>query len=156
MLGAKSLKPSVNFLGLHVLDEIALHPRNLLEKRHRLFSNLTSTLAYSFFGAGIWEESGVDRWLLNGIRAQLGAIMMREKCGESFYKYQVSKLMDKFCDGVASGAERFALNSRFVSDPNELSGDIYLIKSQLILHIMERLLHPTNFKKAMRDLYQKG
>ena len=81
---------------------------------------------------------------------------MRRRCGESFYKYHVSKLMDRYCDGVARGAERFALTSRLISDPNELSGEIYLIKGQLILHIMERLLHPTNFQKAMRDLYQKG
>jgi hypothetical protein len=156
LASAKSLRPSVNFGGLHIMDEIGLHPRNLLEKRHRLFRNLALTLSHAFFGASIWEETQYDRWLLNGIRAQLGAIYMREKCGDSFYRYQVNKLMDRYCDGAASGIERFPLTSRLVADANELSGDIYLIKGQLVLHIMERLLNQDNFKKAMRDLYAKG
>lgn len=65
--------------------------------------------------------------------------------------------MDRYCDGVARGVERFALTSKRMADENELSGDIYLIKGQLIMHIMERLLeNESNFQKTLRDLYQRG
>jgi hypothetical protein len=59
---SKQAKQSINFSDcIHVFDEeYILLPRNVIEKRHRIYKTLASSLAYDFFGNKIIEEEAID------------------------------------------------------------------------------------------------
>ena len=119
---AKSTKKSFDFAdSVHLLDEESLLPRDIIEKRHRTYKMLASSLAFDFFGFQVWEESAEDTWLMTAIREHIGNIYMRQRCGQSFYKYTIAKIMDKFYDAVKAGAERYSLTSQYVAHFSELT-----------------------------------
>ena len=88
MFRRKSLKQSLDFAdGIHVFDEEVLLPRNVIEKRHKIYKILGTSLAFDWFGATIWEKSIEDTWLLCGMRERIGDRYRRKKTGISMYKY---------------------------------------------------------------------
>lgn len=133
-------------------------PRNVIEKRHKIYKILGTSLAYDFFGSQVWEESIDDAWLITSLRERIGDRFKRLKCGQHLYRYHLMKTIDKFFDAVKMGAERFALTSQYVSHFSEIEEgqDIYLWKCQLIMHIVETILGETHFCNVVRKLYQKS
>jgi hypothetical protein len=77
-----------------------LIPRNIIEKRHKLYKTLATSISYDYFGYKVMEENPSESWLLVGIREHIGEIFKRLKCGKSLYKYHIIKKMDKFIDAV--------------------------------------------------------
>jgi hypothetical protein len=78
----KSIKQSIDFTdGIHIFDEEVLLPRNVIEKRHKIYKILATSLSYDFFGSMVWEESEEDAWLITGLRERIGDRYKRKKTG---------------------------------------------------------------------------
>jgi hypothetical protein len=91
------LKQSINFAsGIHILDEDLLLPRTVIEKRHHLYKVIATSISFDWFGNQVWEETPEDSWLISAIRERIGDQYKKQKCGVSFYRYQLAKKMKKF------------------------------------------------------------
>lgn len=155
----KSIKQSIDFAdGIHIFDEEVLLPRNVIEKRHKIYKTLASSIAYDFFGAMVWEEAEEDSWLLTGLRERIGDRYKRKKTGQSMYRYQIMKTMRKFTEAVEQNSERFSLGSKYVPHFSELTygEDLWFWKCQLIMHIVEQILGETHFFSVSRELLNKS
>ena len=66
--------------------------------------------------------------------------------------------MEKFYNRLKSGAERFSLGSKYVPHFSELQygEDLYYLKCQLIMHIIESILGETHFFNVTRELFTKS
>jgi len=66
--------------------------------------------------------------------------------------------MEKFYKSLKSGAERFSLCSKYVPHFSELQygEDLYYLKCQLIMHIIESILGETHFFNVTRELFTKS
>jgi hypothetical protein len=54
----KSINQSIDFAdGIHIFEEEVHLPRNFIEKMHKIYNILASSIAYDFFGAMVWEEA---------------------------------------------------------------------------------------------------
>ena len=143
---------------MHIFDEDVLLPRNVIEKRHKIYKILATCLSYDYFGYQVWEESEEDAWLVASLRERIGDRYKRLKCGQSLYRYHIMKTMDKFYAAVKAGAERFSLCSKYVPHFSELQygEDLYYWKCQLIMHIIESILGETHFSKVTRELFTES
>lgn len=118
---SKHPKQCISFAdGLHIFDERILHPRNIIEKRHKIYKALAAGLSYTFFGDLSWEESPEDAWLLVGLRESTGDRFRKLNCGQNFHRYQLMKTQNKFFQAVKAGAEKYSLTSRYASHFSEL------------------------------------
>lgn len=125
---SKQPKQSIDFTdNIHIFDEQTLFPRNAIEKRHRIYKIMATSLAYDYFGNQVWEESQEDAWLIVSLRERIGDRFKRLKCGQNLYRYHLMKTVEKFFDAVKAGAERFALTSQYISHFSELEygEDVY-------------------------------
>lgn len=153
----KQEKQSLNFANcLHIFDENVLLPRNVIEKRHHIYKTLATSLSYDYFGNQVWEETSEDAWLVTGLRERIGDYYKMQKCGKQFYRYTIAKRMRKFYKKVKANAERFSLSSKHVPhfQETEYSEDIYLLKCQLIMHMINQLFpEESKFLEFIRELY---
>lgn len=79
---SKQIKQQINFSNcIHIFDEEILLPRNVIEKRHKIYKILATSLAYDYFGNMVWEESEEDAWLITSLRERIGDRNKRLKCG---------------------------------------------------------------------------
>ena len=79
---SRQIKQQINFANcIHIFDEEILLPRNVIEKRHKIYKILATSLAYDYFGNMVWEESEEDAWLITGLRERIGDRNKRLKCG---------------------------------------------------------------------------
>ena len=56
-------------------------PRNVIEKRHKIYKTFATSIAFDFFGNMVWENSEEDAWLLAGLRERIGDRNKRKNCG---------------------------------------------------------------------------
>ena len=155
----KSIKQSLDFAdGIHVFDEEVLLPRNLIEKRHKIYKILGTSLAFDWFGAMVWEKTIEDAWLLCGMRERIGDRYRRKKTGVSMYKYQIMKTMRKYTDAVEQNSERFSLASKYLPHFSELTygEDLWFQKCQLVMHIVEQVLQETHYINVSRVLLKNA
>lgn len=96
-------------------------PRNVIEKRHKIYKILATSISYDFFGSMVWEESEEDSWLITGLRERIGDRFKRKKTGQSMYRYYIMKTMRKFTEAVEANSERFSLSSKYVPHFSELT-----------------------------------
>lgn len=70
----------------------------------------------------------------------------------------VSKRINKFCKLVKAHAERYSINSEHIPHFSELQygSDLYFLKCQLIMHIVDQVLGETHFFNVSRELFRKS
>lgn len=127
----KDIRQSLSFANcLHVFDEEVLLPRNVIEKRYKIYKIMATCLSYDYFGYQVYEESDEDAWLITSLRERIGDRYKRSKCGSSIYRYHILQTMEKFFNCLKSGAERFSLCSKYVPHFSELQygEDLYYQK----------------------------
>ena len=141
-----------------MFDENVLLPRNVIEKRHHIFKTLATSLSYDYFGNQVWEDLQQDAWLTTSIRERIGDLYKRNQCGSSFYRYSIAKRMKQFYRLVKANTERFSLSSKYVPHFSEMQygEDIYLLKCQLVMHIVDQILGETHFFNVSRELFRKS
>ena len=131
LMPSSKVKQSIDFCDcIHVFDEETLLPRNVIEKRHKIYKTFATSIAFDYYGNKVWEETEEDAWLIAGLRERIGDRNRRKHCGQAMYKYNVMKTMRKFVTAVQSNAERFSLSSKYVPHFSELTygEDLYLWK----------------------------
>lgn len=66
--------------------------------------------------------------------------------------------MKKFYKLVKANAERYSLSSKYTPHFSELQygSDLYLLKCQLVMHIVDQILGETHFFNVARDLFRKS
>jgi len=66
--------------------------------------------------------------------------------------------MTKFFNLVKSNSERFSLSSNFIPHRSEMQfgEDTYLLKCQLVMHIIDQILGETHFYNISRELFRKS
>jgi hypothetical protein len=153
------VRQSIDFSNcLHIFDDEILLPRSTVEKRHQIYKQLATSISYDYFGNQAWEETTQDAWLVQSINERIGDHYLRLKCGPSFFRYQVAKRIKRFFKLVRANAERFSINSKFVPHFSELQygEDLFFLKCQLIMHIIDQLLGETHFYNVARELFRKS
>jgi len=69
----KDLKQSMNFSNcIHIFDEELLLPRNVIEKRQKVYKALGTSISFDYFGNQVWEQTQEDAWLIASIRERVG------------------------------------------------------------------------------------
>lgn len=57
----KQAKQSLDFATcIHIFDQDVLLPRNVIEKRHKIYKVMATSIAYDYFGNQVWEEKESD------------------------------------------------------------------------------------------------
>lgn len=121
LIPSNQIKQSINFGScIHVFDEEVLLPRDILEKRYKIYKTFGASLSYDYFGYQIWEENELSDWILTSLRERMGEYYRKKKCGKSFYKYQLMKTMNSFYEIVKTGAERFPISGQEVPHFSEM------------------------------------
>ena len=58
LFNRKQIIQSIDFAGcVHIFDDDILLPRNVIEKRHKIYKILATSISFDYFGNQVWEET---------------------------------------------------------------------------------------------------
>ena len=135
--------------GIAILSESLLHGNDVLEEALESTERLAFLWAYSWAQATVKLRSWRDLWIHIGIAGFLRDAFLRAKLGENEHKWR----MKCACQEVARmDVHMSPLCPETVVHPSELVHESTMIKSPLVMTMLERRTQRKTFKAFLRTL----